>query len=65
MVCYAHVGQHSSCSVEWYSRTSAAEPSEYAALKSELEGAPFNYRFDVRSRISRLMHETRRKDAKP
>ena len=64
MACYSHVGQHSSCSVGWYNQTSAASPDEYAALKAELEGAPFNYRFDVRSRISRAMHETRRRDAR-
>ena len=35
--CYAHAGQHSSCSVSWFFRTRAAKPHEYAALQRELE----------------------------
>ena len=35
-VCYAHIGQHSECSREWYNGTRAAKPSEYAPLLAEL-----------------------------
>jgi len=34
--CYAHVGQHSSCSPEWVRRTRNARPAEYASLLKEL-----------------------------
>lgn len=35
--CYAHVGQHGSCSREWYAyKTRAATPGEYAPLLAEL-----------------------------
>lgn len=44
---YARVGQHSTGSRGWYRETRAATPDEYAALKRELESAPFNYRLDV------------------
>jgi hypothetical protein len=37
MSCYAHVGQHSACSLEWYHSTRPATPAEYADLKRELE----------------------------
>jgi hypothetical protein len=35
--CYAHVGQHSSCSLDWYRKTRPAKPHEYVHLKRELE----------------------------
>jgi hypothetical protein len=36
-MCYAHVGQHSECSLEWMRRrTRAARPDEYAPLLAEL-----------------------------
>lgn len=38
MRCYAHLGQHSGCSVEYYQSTKPAKPEEYADLKRELEG---------------------------
>lgn len=38
MTCYAHVGQHSGCSPEWYRATRPAEPHEYADLLAELRG---------------------------
>ena len=34
--CYAHVGQHSSCSREWLGRTRRATPEEYGPLLAEL-----------------------------
>lgn len=38
MTCYAHVGQHSSCSYTWYLGTWPAKPEEYANLLAELSG---------------------------
>lgn len=38
MTCYAHVGQHGACSMDWYRRTRAAKPEEYADLLRELRG---------------------------
>jgi hypothetical protein len=46
MGCYAHVGQHGSCHIDWVMEsTRAATPEEYAPLKRELEQAPFGYKF--------------------
>lgn len=53
MVCYAHVGQHSGCSLAWYNTTRAATPEEYADLQRELEGAPFRYRLKIYKRMQR------------
>jgi hypothetical protein len=33
---YAHIGQHSGGSFEWYNKTCAAKPAEYADLLDEL-----------------------------
>lgn len=30
MTCYAHVGQHGACGLDWYNQTRAAKPEEYA-----------------------------------
>lgn len=38
MTCYAHVGQHGSCSLEYYHETKPAAPDEYAPLLAELRG---------------------------
>ena len=51
MVCYAHVGQHGSCSLEWYMHTRPAKPEEYAALKAELENQ-VGYKLRVCQRIT-------------
>lgn len=51
MTCYAHIGQHGSCGRDWYKRTIAARPDEYAALKRELESAPFYYKLRVYQRM--------------
>ena len=41
--CYAELGQHSICHVDWYlTRTRAAKPEEYASLKKELEDIGYN-----------------------
>ena len=60
MTCYAHMGQHGSCSMGWYNTTRKATPAEYANLKAELEGAPYGYRFKVYSRLQSAHHEARR-----
>lgn len=52
MTCYAHVGQHGSCSFEWYYSTRPAVWTEYANLKRELETAPFGYRLKVYQRMT-------------
>jgi hypothetical protein len=36
MTCYAHVGQHSSCTVGWYYTTKPAQLPEYQRLLNEL-----------------------------
>lgn len=46
--CYAHVGQHSSCTWDWVARhTSPATPEQYASLKRELEAAPYGYQLEI------------------
>lgn len=52
MTCYAHVGQHGSCDFDWYYKTRAAKPEEYADLKRELESAPYGYRLKVYKRMA-------------
>lgn len=37
MVCYAHVGQHGECSLDWYYSTRSAKPVEYESLLAELQ----------------------------
>ena len=51
MSCYAHIGQHGSCSFGWYNETSAAKPDEYAALARELES--IGYRLKIYKRMTR------------
>ncbi len=38
MLCYAHIGQHGSCSMAYYRQTTPALPDEYSALLAELRG---------------------------
>lgn len=38
MTCYAHIGQHGTCSLDYYRETKPAKPKEYADLLSELRG---------------------------
>lgn len=63
MSCYAHVGQHSACTLDWYNTTRAAKPAEYADLKLELEGAPYGYRLRVYRRMQRGMFLAARRAA--
>lgn len=50
LTCYSHIGQHSACSLDWLRTTRPATPDEYAALKAELEGAPYGYRLRIYDR---------------
>ncbi len=36
--CYAHMGRHGSCGIDWLRRTRPATPEEYAPLLRELQG---------------------------
>lgn len=63
MTCYARVGQHGGCDQGWYNTTRAAKPEEYAALKHELESAPYGYRFKVYARIQPWMRKARLAEA--
>jgi hypothetical protein len=38
VTCYAHIGQHGSCSRDWYFGTKKATPEQYAPLLAELRG---------------------------
>jgi hypothetical protein len=60
MSCFAHVGQHGACSLEWYNSTRPATPEEYADLKKELESAPYGYRLKIYKRMARGFAKTRR-----
>lgn len=42
MVCYAHIDQHSACSLGWYATTRAATPAEYQDLQTELENIGYD-----------------------
>lgn len=55
---YEHVGQHGSADAAGViSRTKPATPEEYAALKRELEAAPYHYRLKV---VRRMPHKAHR-----
>ncbi len=64
MCCYAHVGQHGSCSIDYYRETTPASESESAALLAELRGIyESNYygepvKLVPAKRISRKMRDT-------
>ena len=57
MTCYAHVGQHSSCSGAWLVDTRPARPEEYADLKAELEAPPYRYVLKVYQRHTKAHRE--------
>lgn len=68
MTCYAHVGQHSGCSREWYYTTKPAKPEEYADLLAELRQIYENPADDpvklvVRHRITYDMDKARMAEA--
>lgn len=52
MTCYVHVGQHSSCSMDWYHTTRKAKPEEYRELLAELQQI-YDGELVVRSRVTR------------
>lgn len=62
MSCFAHVGQHSACCLEWYRGTRPAKPTEYAELKRELESAPYGYLLKICRRITPQHCEALRAD---
>lgn len=54
VTCYAHVGQHGTASIEWMRETTTyATPSEYTALKRELEGLGYRLRIIQRMNMNR------------
>jgi hypothetical protein len=59
MECYARMGQHASCGMGWYYTTRPATPAEYAGLKAELEGVPYEYQFKVCRRITDRLRQER------
>lgn len=62
MTCYAHIGQHSGCSFDWYNTTRAARPEEYADLLAEL--VSIGYRLKVYKRITRQHRDAMRRAAR-
>lgn len=40
--CYAHLGQHGSCSDDWWREQTEAIPEQYAELKAELIRIGYN-----------------------
>lgn len=49
ILCYAHIGQHSEASLEYYRLGRLATPQEYTDLKTELES--IGYKIRVMKRI--------------
>jgi len=41
-MCYAHIGQHSACSTEYYKNCPPATAEQYKNLKEELESLGYN-----------------------
>jgi hypothetical protein len=62
MTCYAHVGQHSGCSFEWFYGTRPATPAEYADLLTELKSIGYDD-LKVCKRITRNMRDECRREA--
>lgn len=60
MTCYAHIGQHSGCTLGWYNTTRPATPKEYAALLVELQNI-YDNELRVCSRITQAMRDERNK----
>jgi hypothetical protein len=49
MTCYAHIGQHSALSPEYYRETKPANADEYKPLMEELTGIGYN--LEIRQRV--------------
>lgn len=52
VVCYAHTGQHSEASIEYYHSTTTALPSEYEPLHDELKRIYSDIELSVKRRIT-------------
>jgi hypothetical protein len=52
IVCYAHIGQHSEASIEYYHSTTTALPSEYEPLHKELKAIYSDYELSVKRRLT-------------
>lgn len=52
IVCYAHMGQHSEASIEYYHDTKTALPSEYEPLHKELKAIYNDYELSVKRRLT-------------
>ena len=67
MTCYAHIGQHASCTMTWYRQTEPAKQEEYKDLLQELRGIYGNQHYGepvslvVTHRITEEMHMQRLK----
>ncbi len=49
--CYAHIGQHSGCSIKYANECKQCEnPNEYNNLKNELEGLGYN--LDIKNQVN-------------
>lgn len=53
IVCYAHTGQHSEASTEYYSSTEVATPAEYNDLHTELKAVYNDVELSIKKRIYR------------
>ena len=53
LTCYAHVGQHATCTRQWLRNTKPATEAQYADLKRELESAPYSYSLRVCKRLKK------------
>ena len=42
VTCYSHVGQHSTCALEYFGKLIPSKPNEYNDLKIELESIGYN-----------------------
>lgn len=51
IVCYAHMGQHSEATLEYYQSTKSAKPAEYMALHTELKSIYDDVELDVKRRM--------------
>lgn len=52
IVCYAHIGQHSEASIEYYHGTKTALPSEYEPLNDELKRIYSDVELSIKRRLT-------------
>lgn len=62
MGCYSRVGQHSTCTSGYLIKLKSAKPAEYARLKAELEGAPYNYKLEVVDKLTPKIRQNYQKN---